>query len=589
MLQSGTIEALFSRNTDSPLFNLPVVQILALKKIERKTDQTFRFHGSISDGKFHMKGIFSSQVSKECQDLSTHSIIRICDFVITEKNGTCFIYVKKCQKIADHERIGTPKNISNEKDSFHDQESSNSKIEKGYNTQNQGHPNDQTKMHFNPKENTPNSLNSMENRVKRPQINNPTSNHEFHDENKTFTPIAALNPFQNKWFIKGTVQKKSDMRDFKNKTGKLFTFEIFDRTGSIKIISFNEAAHLFFDLVKDETVIEISRATVKMTNKQFNTCSSDYEIHLDKNSYYDTLDEKPIDVKYDFCKINEISSRTEKGKCTVVGIVHEVYSISTVIAKQSQKELQKRDIILVDETGSIKLTLWGDQTTLYLEDNPVLLVSDARIAEFNNQITLSSSFQTILKVDPEINESFSIKGWYDANKSNITIQRSIKNVDYSFLEEVQTYSTCIATLLFIREDNLFYNACADNCNKKVTFTDEGYHCERCNQTKDTCNIRYLTTFHASDFTQQIWLQVFDEFCTYFFGMPAEELKRMGEENSHQLQSFLKSLLFKEYVIKLHKKEQIYQGEMKVRWRGLSIQKVDYNEECVRMMKLMNIS
>lgn len=568
MLKSGTIEALYSNNRDSPLYNLPVVQILALKKIEGKNDKTVRFHATISDGKFYMKGIFSTQVSKDVEDLDVNWIIKITDFVILEKNSTCFIYVKSCEKIKNTDRIGTPKNISSEKDSFVEQENKEKKQAQG--KENSGHnkPQEAKRIHTEP--------------------NNLAVNHELYNENKTFTPIAALNPFQNKWFIKGTVQKKSEMRDFKKKDGKFFTFELVDKSGSIKIVAFNEAAHLFFESITEESVVELSKATVKMTNRQFNTCTSDYEIHLEKVSYCNIVDEKPIEIKYEFTKMGEIPAKIDKGKCTIIGVVHETYPLSTVIAKQSQKELKKRDLILVDETGSVRLTLWGEQTDLDLEDSPVILVSDARISEYNNQATLSTSFQSSIKIDPEINEAFTVKGWYDENKTGIQIQRPQRQTEYAFLEEVQSFGTCIATVLFLREDNLFYNACADNCNKKVTLTDEGYHCERCNQTKETCNVRYLTTLHVSDFTQQVWLQVFDDFCTSFFGMPAEELKKMGEENSQQLQTFLKSLLYKEYVIKLKKTEEIYNGEMKIRWRGINIQKVDYNEECIRMMKLMDI-
>ncbi|KRH94700.1 ingle-stranded DNA-binding replication protein A [Pseudoloma neurophilia] len=568
MLRAGTIETLYANNRDSPLYNLPILQLLSIKRIGGKNENQSRLHVTVSDGKFYMKGICSTQLSSEVEGYGVNSILKIADFIILEKSNASFIYIKACEKLRSAERIGTPKNITDEKDSFGDQELPKENV-----------PADNFKDTRHP---------AQENVAKRPNTGNPATNHELHNEDKTFTPIAALNPFQNKWFIKGTVQKKSDMRDFKKKDGKFFTFELLDKSGSIKLVAFNEAAHLFFEHVIDGTVLEVSKATVKMTNKQFNSTTSDYEIHLEKNSYCNSINEKPIEVQYNFTKIYEIPAQIDKAKCTTIGIVHEAYPVQTVIAKTSQKELKKRDVILIDETGQIRTTLWGDQTTLELEDHPVLLISDAKISEFNGQVTLSTSFSSTVKIDPEINESFSIKGWYDANKGSITVQRPVKKVEYQFLEEVQQYGTCIATLLFIKEDSLFYNACTDGCNKKVTLTDEGYHCERCNQTKETCDIRYLTTFHISDFTQQVWLQVFDDFCTSLFGMSADDLKKMGEENSQQLQAFLKSLLYKEYVFKVKRSEDVYKGEMKIRWRGISIQKINYDEECNRMMKLLKI-
>lgn len=581
MLKSGTVEALYSNIRESPLYNLPIVQVLALKKIDGKTDKSVRYHVTISDGKFYMKGICSSQVSKEIEGMPINTIIKIIDFVILEKNGTCFIYVKNCEKLKQSERIGTPKNISNEKDSFVDQDSSKGKIdhkENEFNTENESKRLQVDKSH-------PSHNNQNKSQIDRQRM----QNHELFHENKEFTPIAALNPFQNKWFIKGTVQKKSDLRDFKKGDGKLYSFELVDKSGSIKVVAFNEAAHLFFDMTKEGIVMELSKSTVKMSNRQFNNCTSDYEIHLDKLSYLNPIDEKPIETKYEFTKLSNISNSMDKSNLTVVGVVHEAYPISTIITKTTQKEAKKRDVIIVDETSSMKLTLWGENAELDFDDNPTILITDLRISEYNQQFNLNCTFNSTIRVDPEIEEAFAVKGWYDSNKSAVQIQRPKKQIEYSFLEEVDNFGTCIVTLLFIKEDNLFYTACTDNCNKKVTLTEDGYHCERCNQTKENCTYRYLTTFHISDFTQQIWLQVFDDFCTSLFGMTAEDLKKMGEENSQELQTFLKSFLNKEYVVKLRRLEEVYNGEMKIKYRGMNIQKVNYQDECVRMMKLMNIN
>lgn len=565
MLKPGTIEVLYSNNKTSPLFSYPIVQLLSLKKIEGKNDKTVRYHITISDGKFYMKGIFSSQVSRELikdgNSFKIDTLIKITDFVILEKNGNCFIYVKGCEKVKDMERVGSPKSISDRMESM---EMDSSKIK---NTE----KNESKRAHIEPerKSQASDSVN--------------LSNDMASPSDKSYTPIAALNPFQTKWKIKGTIQKKSDVISFKKKDGKFFTFEIFDKTGNIKCVGFNESVDLFFNSVAENSVLEISKCTVKMSNKKFSNTSSDYEIHLEKNSVVAMVDEEGLEVKFDLKKINEINNSSKT--VDVVGVVHESFPMNVVVAKASQREIKKRDLILVDETGSIRVTLWGEKSEIELEENPVLLFKDVKVGEFNNNSVLSTSFNCTMKTDPEIKEAFSLRGWYDENKGSIKIERP-QRTEYAFLEEIQSFGTAIATVLFIREDNLFYNACIDNCNKKVSSTDDGFFCERCNQTKTTCNVRYLTTLHISDFTQQAWLNVFDDFCNVFFGMSAIELKRMGEENSSQLQNYLKTLLFKEFVIRIKRSEEVYNGEMRIRWRGLSIKKVDYIEETGRMLKLM---
>ncbi|ELQ74291.1 Single-stranded DNA-binding replication protein A [Trachipleistophora hominis] len=575
MLKPGTVEALYNNTKDSPLYDTPVVQLLSLKKIEGKSDKTVRYHITISDGKLYMKGIFSSQVSKEVGDIKVNTIIKISDFVILEKNGNCFIYIKGCEKIRDCERVGSPKNASSTEKVDSSVEMDSSKIK-------QSEKNTAKRA---PDENNNKRVQVGDNNGKTAKESVTGTNNSTDDEKKAYTPIAALNPFQTKWIVKGTVQKKSEMREFKKKDGKFFSFELLDKTGNIKCVAFNDGADLFYGMIVEGSVVEISKAVVKMCNKKFANTSSDYEIHLEKNSVVSLLNEEGLSMSYDLCKISNLAGRVNKANCDVIGIVHEAFPVSVVLAKASQREIKKRDLVLADETGTVRATLWGDKSEIELDDHPVLLLKDVRVGEFNNAVVLSTAFGSAVKVDPEMDEAYALRGWYDEHKQSVVVERPQRN-DYAFIEEIQGYGTCSATVLFIREDNLFYNACANNCNKKVSLTDEGYYCERCNQTREICNIRYLTTLHVADFTQQVWLNVFDDFCTEFFGMTAVELKKMGEENATQLQNYLKTLLYREYVIKMKRSEEVYNGEMRVRWRGLSIKKINYLDESVRMLRLM---
>lgn len=579
MLKPGTIDALYHNNRDSPLFRTPIVQVLSLKKIESESNKILRFHITISDGKLYMKGIFSSQMSKNMKDLKSNAIIKIYEFVILEKNGNCFIYVKSCEKIKDSERIGMPKSIGSLEKTDSSIELDSSKIKSIDN-------NDCIKRTVSNELNKrPHTNTNVGAEGKNVTYNSRPQNAE--ESTKNYTPIKALNPFQTKWVVKGTVHKKSDVREFRNKDGKLFNFELVDKTGSIKCVAFNDEVDLFFNLITDGSVVEISKATVRMANKKFSNTTNDYEIHLEKNSLVNLVDEEGISLPLMLSKISDIAGNSNKKNCDVIGVVHEAFPSTIITTKVGQKEVKKRDLTLVDDTGSIRVTLWGEKADLEIDNHPVIVLKDARIGEFNNVTVLNTSFGSAIKIDPEMEEAYSLRGWYDKNKSSIVVERRQKT-EYSFLEEIEDYGTCVAVVLFIREDNLFYNACINDCNKKVSITDEGYRCERCNQTNETCNIRYLTTLHFADFTQQIWLNVFDDFCTKFFKVPAVELKKMGEENAQQLQNYLKALLFNEHVIRVRRTEESYNGEMRVRWRGMSISKVNYLDEAKRIVSLLGL-
>jgi replication factor A1 len=48
----------------------------------------------------------------------------------------------------------------------------------------------------------------------------------------------------------------------------------------------------------------------------------------------------------------------------VIGVVKSTSDMQTIISKASQKEFNKRELLLVDEKASITVTLWGQQVEL---------------------------------------------------------------------------------------------------------------------------------------------------------------------------------------------------------------------------------
>ena len=100
--------------------------------------------------------------------------------------------------------------------------------------------------------------------------------------------ISGLNPYQNKWVIKGRVIQKSDKRSWKNARGEgtLFSFEIQDDTATLKVTAFKEECEKFYGIIEEGTVVLISKGALKPKDTRlglaillsFRNCARDREI-----------------------------------------------------------------------------------------------------------------------------------------------------------------------------------------------------------------------------------------------------------------------------------------------------------------------
>eukprot|EP00913_Durusdinium_trenchii_P009338 g8776.t1 len=114
-------------------------------------------------------------------------------------------------------------------------------------------------------------------------------------QEEVFFPIRELSTYQGaKWTIKGRVTMRAPMRGFKkrdgNGDGKVFHVELLDAEGGeIRASFFNEAAEKFFDLMEVGKCFKLSRGSVRIANRQYNTCKHRYELVFDKMAQASTV------------------------------------------------------------------------------------------------------------------------------------------------------------------------------------------------------------------------------------------------------------------------------------------------------------
>jgi replication factor A1 len=193
-----------------------------------------------------------------------------------------------------------------------------------------------------------------------------------------------------------------------------------------------------------------------------------------------------------------------------------------------------------------------------VDDKPVIAFKGVSVSDFGGR-SLSMFSSSTMTVNPDIPEAHVLKGWYEAEGRDLAQQGQLKNFQSaglggagmgggiggdwaSNLRERRTiaqardenlgtssddkadYFSLRATVVHLKQDNLYYPACgSENCNKKVTLDGNGsWRCEKCDQSFDKPNYRYIISANVQDHTGQMWLSGFNDVGEDLLGISANE-------------------------------------------------------------------
>ncbi|WVZ12151.1 hypothetical protein V8G54_016681 [Vigna mungo] len=427
-------------------------------------------------------------------------------------------------------------------------------------------------------------------------------------------PIAALNPYQNMWTIKARVTAKGELRHYNNARGdgKVFSFDLLDSDGGqIRATCFNSVADQFYNLIEAGKVYLVSRGSVKPAQKNFNHLPNDQELTLDMTSIIQPCpdDDNSIPKQtFNFRPISEIESLESNTIVDVIGVVTSISPTASIMRKNGT-ETQKRTLQLKDMSGrSVELTLWGNfcnvegqrlQTICDDGKFPVLATKAVRINDFNGK-SVGTIMTSLLFIEPDFPEAYTLKRWFEKEGKNVpTLSISkdtssfpkndnrktvsqIKDEKLGTSEKPDWISVC-ATISFMKYDNFCYPGCPimigdRQCNKKVTNNGDGkWICDRCNQSVDACDYRYILSFQIMDHTGVTWVTAFQESGEEIIGLPAKDLYylKYEEQNDERFAEIIRKVLFSEYVFKLKVKEETFSDEQRVKATVVKAEKVNF--------------
>eukprot|EP00871_Galdieria_phlegrea_P004639 jgi/Galph1/5176/GphlegSOOS_G3819.1 len=628
-LSVGAIQAIYSRETNQEA----VLQVLELKKIipnGQAAPQTERYRTVLSDSRHYQQSMLSTQLNtlvKE-QKVQTGCLVRLLEYVVNDVAQKRIIIVLNLEPITGPlEKIGNPVNVEQ---AFGGMMATN--ISHGKSGGEQGN---QVQSASGQERYSSSSLNSTHNYTRQENAGSTSASTII--PNTTTTPanplgvqtfqvksdsgpimklepavgsplepiqsIASLNPYQNKWMIKGRVSNKGEIRHYQNAKGEgsVFSFEIMDTSSSIKITAFREVASHLYKLIEVGKVYRISKGTLKPADRRFNKTPFEYEMIADSNTEVipvEDMGEVPK-VVFNFVKIAKLDTIDSGQFCDVLGIVKEVSEISSVVSRTTGITLAKRTIVLTDDTlKSIRLTVWRDVAENLItsaDGNPILLCKGVRRGDFGG-ISLDGTSQSCFELNPDIPEAHQLRGWFETSgryKESTTVlllsdnRKNEKTIQQANEEDIPKLVNDPRGVYFVirgflhhirKEGTLWYTASPDD-NKKVTKLDENrWVCEATGKEYTHCNYRYILSVSVQDETGSLSANAFDDVGCRLIGRSAEDLAKIYEHDKAEFDAILENVLFKPFIFRVRAKQDTWNDEVRLRYHIINVEPMEFASE-----------
>ncbi|WP_458404947.1 OB-fold nucleic acid binding domain-containing protein [Methanobrevibacter sp.] len=213
------------------------------------------------------------------------------------------------------------------------------------------------------------------------------------------TNIADIAP-ETKVNIIARIVRIPTIRSYEKngKEGKVASLELQDGSGQISYTLWNKNVELINDLgLEDGDTVKILQAQARERPNR------DGENEITLTHWDGRIVKGDYDVPEIVQEFTPIGDLREKRDVSIIGIVSRLQDIKTFTRKTDNTEGKLRNFDVRDSTGDIRVTVWGDDTSLPINKGDIIKVigGDVRYDEYTqSQYSMNTNFNTQITINP---------------------------------------------------------------------------------------------------------------------------------------------------------------------------------------------
>ncbi|XP_034539521.1 uncharacterized protein LOC117812720 [Notolabrus celidotus] len=192
----------------------------------------------------------------------------------------------------------------------------------------------------------------------------------------------------------GKVIQKSGLRKYRTKGDEkkfFFYLAVADEEATVKVMVYGRdrykvlkenSSYLFRNLIRDQNIVKVTKQSTVSQSKPVQV-PGELELEAQKLIY----PEIPL------CSIAEAKKCPDKTNVSVEGTVKEIAPVEEVTVSYQQQKKKMQRLKLKDETDSIKICLWGEETKLCkdLSLRDTVKLTNMRTNDYYGEKTLNST------------------------------------------------------------------------------------------------------------------------------------------------------------------------------------------------------